>query len=481
MPVTRLISRRSILQAGGAVAVAGLTGGIAAGVRASGNNDAFGGLEPLREYWDWRRTWDIIIPISSVSSYPRVFMCYDRAAGVIATLSVDQSGNIMERKVYSDARRTWDIIVPSAFARTPETMGVIFYDRAAGYGSLQSIDQYGNLRELRSYPTWKTNYTQIVPYNTHDILFYARATGVATFNVADRSGGLREVRRANDFSRSWDLITPGHWNFGESGRQDLLFYDRASGIGSFYAVDSAAAMTEARTFRDWGRTWSMMSGEVLSFTKGSGLRIPTDLMMFDYSGGRSVYFDVYPDAYMGLVYDDRYESAEGWTHATPIGPDLLLFYNRPTGRALFMRTDFAPPTRPQPRPTAAPYPTATPSRPRPTQTPTPRPTVKPQVVTEKTRVSLEPGRGSSWYIYKGRSSDPRPNARIVSVTNQADKRISLFHWTSSGERRGPIYLKGGQTISDFSGMTVAGDWQAEVEGSQTAAPKKVNLEIVYSY
>jgi hypothetical protein len=65
--------------------------------------------------------------------------------------AIDQYGKLMERKLFTDARRTWDIIVPSAFCRTPETMGVIFYDRSAGYASLQSIDQYGNLRELRGF------------------------------------------------------------------------------------------------------------------------------------------------------------------------------------------------------------------------------------------------------------------------------------------------------------------------------------------
>jgi hypothetical protein len=484
MPFTRSVTRRGILRAaGGAAAAASAGAGTLAAVRASGESDAFGGLEPIREYADWRRTWDIIVPLSSVTSYPRVFMLYDRAGGTIAVMSVDQYGNTMERKLYTDARRTWDIIVPSNFCRTPETMGVLFYDRAAGYGSLQSVDQYGNLRELRSYTNWRRSWTHIVPFANNDILLYDRAAGYASFQIADRTGGMRETRAYNSFSTTWDLITPGNWNFGAQGRQDLLFYDRTNGAGAFYAVDTAANLTSIRTFYDWGKSWSMMSGETLAFTKGSGLRIPADLMMFDYRGGRSVYFDVYADGYMGLVYDDRYESAEGWTHATPIGPDLLLFYNRPTGRALFLRTDFPPPVRPQPVPTVAPYPTATSTRPRPTATatPRPRPTLVPQVITEKTRVSMTPGKGSSWYIFKARTSDPRPNATIVSVTNLSEKRISLYHWGNRGDRRGPIYVKTGQTITDFDGMSVGGEWQADVEGSQSAAPKKVVIEVSYSY
>ncbi|MFM9106671.1 MAG: hypothetical protein ACKOWF_08230, partial [Chloroflexota bacterium] len=305
MSLTRsAITRRGVLRAAAAAAVVPAAGAaLRAGVRASGESDAFGGLEPIREYADWRRTWDMIVPLSAVSSFPRVFMLYDRAAGVIAVMSVDQYGNTMERKLYTDARRTWDIIAPSNFCRTPETMGVVFYDRAAGFGSLQSIDQYGNLRELRSYPNWRRSWSHVVPFADNDLLLYDRAAGYASFQLADRTGGLREIRPYNTFSTTWDLITPGNWNFGVPGRQDLLFYDRANGVGAFYAVDTAANLSQIRVFNDWGRTWSMMSGESLAFTKGSGLRIPADLMMFDYAGGRSVYFDVYPDAYMGIVYD----------------------------------------------------------------------------------------------------------------------------------------------------------------------------------
>ncbi|MGI9254715.1 MAG: hypothetical protein ACR2J8_13305, partial [Thermomicrobiales bacterium] len=348
MPIARNLTRRGILLTAGGAAAATLSAGLLAGVRASGESEAFGGLKALREYTDWRRTWDNIISLSSVTTYPRVFLAYDRAAGVIGVYNVDQFGNITERKLYTDARRTWDIIVPSNFARTPTTMGVIFYDRAAGYGSLQSIDQSGNLRELRGYPNWRRSWTHIVPFATNDVLLYDRNAGYASFQLADRTGGLREIRSYNSFSTTWDLITPGNWNFGVPGRQDLLFYDRAAGIGAYYAVDETASLTSVRTFYEWGRTWSMMSGESLAFTKGSGLRIATDLMMFDYAGRRSVYFDVYPDAYMGLVYDDTYVSAEGWTLATPVGPDLLLFYNRPTGRALFLRTDLPRAVKPVP-------------------------------------------------------------------------------------------------------------------------------------
>jgi hypothetical protein len=65
------------------------------------------------------------------------------------------------------------------------------------------------------------------------------------------------------------------------------------------------------------------------------------------------------------------------------------------------------------------------------------------------------------------------------VKNTADKRIALIHRERSGKRTGPVFIKAGEVSDRFNGMTVSGDWEARVDGSQSEAPARIPLEVRY--
>jgi hypothetical protein len=55
---------------------------------------------------------------------------------------------------------------------------------------------------------------------------------------------------------TWSIILSG--NFGGDGASDLLFYDRAAGVGEYYRNNGGANLSQLRVYDNWRKTWAQI-------------------------------------------------------------------------------------------------------------------------------------------------------------------------------------------------------------------------------
>ena len=425
-------------------------------------------LTELASYGGWRTTWDLIVPLVTDAGYPRTFLLYDRAAGQAAPLAVDQTGAVRQLQTLSGWRRTWNVMVSSGFPRVPGARGLIAYDKSAGLLTTLQIDGVGTVHELASYPWWRKSWTAFAPFGTDGLVVYDRGAGYTTFFSIDTSGVPSELHSYNDWRTSWDILTSGPFVSGALPPRDLLLYDRSARQAAGLTVSTGGAISRFASFAGWRQTWTSISGGLFRLRGYSGIAA-ADLVLFDQSAQEVEFLDIGPNSALNSLLLTPTPGSNRWTSITPLGPDLLLFYDRVTGTAGFYVTDPAPLPVPTPTPTPTPQPTLTPT-----------PAIVP---SDRTNVRLEQNKGANnWNAYEGKSADPAnrgSSAIITGVKNTTDKRISLIHWDRSGRRTGPVFIKAGEVSTAFNGMGVAGDWQAMVTGSESEAPPRVTLEVRY--
>ena len=427
-------------------------------------------LVPLATYAGWRTTWDLIVPLNADRPFPRTFLLYDRAAGQVKVIAVDAFGGFREARTYSDWRKTWDVLIPSRFPGTSSDTGLFAYDRAAGYVTTFKIDALGNIQTLRNYANWRKTWTSFTAYGTNGLLAYERSSGYATFFSLDQTGATLVLRSYNDWRATWDLLTNGPFTSAELPGRDVLLYDWAAGQADGLTVNANGEIAPFANFSGWRQTWTSMQGGSFLF-RGYGGSMTADLLRFDQNAQELEFLDVGAGSTLTSILLTPTPDVHSWSHVTAIGPDLLLLYDRATGAAAFYATDRAP----LPVPTVTPSPT-----PIPTPTAIPTPTIIP---TDRVNVRLEQGRGNDWHTYTGKSSDPisggSQKAYITGVKNTSNKRISLIHRDRSDKRTGPVFVKATEVSDAFNGMEVAGDWEAQMTGSQSDAPPRVTLEVRY--
>jgi hypothetical protein len=447
----------AILASGSAVAASrALAGAFAASGTLPG-----AGFTELATYTGWRRTWDLIVPLSASRAFPRLFLLYDRAAGEAKLISVDAAGRFTEIRQYTGWRRSWETIIASGFPRVLGTAGLIAYDKAAGVLGSMKIDQFGVLQNLQSATNWRKTWTAFVPVGTAGFLAYDRAAGYGTLSSVDSSGMVREVRSYNDWRATWDIITAGPFTTATMPSGDLLFYDRAARQAEGLNFRGTGETVRFATYNGWRQSWTSIQGGLflLRSLTASGT---ADQLLFDQSAQELEFLDIGPSNALTSLLLTPTPQNRAWTHVSPIGPDLLLLYDRANGVAGFYVTDRAP--RPTPTPTPIP--------------PTPTPTIP---KTGQVTIRLQQGRGNLWHTYTAKADDPKTppgrKAYITGVKNTADKRIALIHRDKSDKRTGPVFVKAGELSDAFNGMTVAGDWEARVTSSQSEAPARIPLDV----
>jgi hypothetical protein len=98
---------------------------------------------------------------------------------------------------------------------------------------------------LRNEGSWRTSWDLAVTGgwagpNNSGLLLYDRAAGVGAFYAVDARGDLQLLQQYDDWRTSWDLAVTGGW----AGPNDsgLLLYDRAAGFAAFYAITSGGNM-----------------------------------------------------------------------------------------------------------------------------------------------------------------------------------------------------------------------------------------------
>jgi hypothetical protein len=418
-------------------------------------------LTALATYSGWRRSWDLIVPLSVDRAFPRPFLLYDRAAGEAKLIVVDANGDFREVRQFSGWRRSWDTITPSGFPRTLGVYGLILYDKAAGALGILQIDQFGGLRELQTYSTWRKSWTAFAPVGSAGFVAYDRAAGFGALFSVDAAGTVREVRSYNTWRQTWDLITAGPFTSGAMPPGDLLFYDRGARQAEGMTFLGTGQTIPFASYSGWRQTWTSIQGGSFLFRGFSGSST-ADLVLFDQAAQELEFLDIGSNSLLTSLLLTATPGARDWTTAAAIGPDLLLLYDRASGTSGFYATDRAP----RPVPTTTPIP------------PTPTP-VAPQTDVETIR--LQQGRGNLWHTYTAKSDNPKTsggrNAFITGVKNNGDKRIALIHRDKSGKRTGPVFVKAGELSDGFNGMGVGGDWEARITGSQSEAPARIPLEV----
>lgn len=464
-----MLTRRRMLLAAASLLSAGLaarTGQIRA--QASGSVPG-AGLTELALYTGWRRSWDLIVPLSTDRAYPRRALIYDRVAGEAKLLAIDAGGGFFELNVFSGWRTTWSLITPSSFPRQLGVNGLVLYDRQIGEISLQQIDQFGNMRPVRSYPNQRKTWSAFLPIGTSDLLAYDRLGGFATLFSIETTGSLQEIRSYNDWRMTWDLLTTGPFTSGTMPSSDILTYDRNARQAAASSISGIGEITQFASYTMWRTTWSSIQGN-LFLVQGTNSSGTADLVLYDRSASEVEFIDIGPGNVLNSLLLTSTPRGLDWTSVTALGPDLLLFYDKLTGTAGFYTTNRVPATNPTPTPVP------------PTPTPAPPPVV---VQPGETTVRLQQGNGNLWHTYRAKSNNPRSKSglipRITSVTNQGDKRIALILRDKQDRRRGPVFLKAGERSEAFNGLTVGGDWEARITGGRSTAPNRIPLLVTYDF
>lgn len=458
------VARRTLLQGAAASALVAVVGTARQTTPAEASGVLPGAtLTELRTYTGWRRTWDLVVPLSTDRAFPRRFILYDRAAGEGALLAVDAAGNASELTIYSGWRRSWDTIIPSGFPRVLGVSGLVFYDKSVGQISTMRIDQFGNALQTRSFPNHRKSWTIFAPVGAAGVLMYDRNAGFGSLTSVDTDGGLTEVRTYNTWRTTWDIITMGPFTSGALPSGDLLFYDRAARQAEGNSFLGTGDFTRFASYSGWRSTWSSLHGGLLLF-QGYNASDTANVICFDRDARQVEFIDIGPSNALSSILLTATPGANTWTSVTPLGPDLLLFYDRVNGVGGFYTTTKAQVSQPTPTPVP----------------PTPTPVVS---QSGEVNVRLQQGKGNLWHTYTAKSDNPNVSsgltARITSVTNTGDKRIAIIFRDKKGKRTGPVFLKGGETSNAFNGMTVGGDWEGRITGGRSEAPARVPLVVTY--
>lgn len=471
LPTRAFLSRRNVLLGAvllGAGAAIRFSAGPAAASAIAGAS-----LTELAVYTGWRRSWDLIVPLSTDLAFPRRALIYDRQAGEAKLLAVDAAGGFVELNVFTGWRTTWESITPSGYPKQLGVNGLVLYDRQAGVIALQRIDQFGNLHADRVLPNQRKTWSAFLPIGAAGLLAYDRASGFATLFAIATNGSMTEVRSYNDWRTTWDLLTTGPLSTGSLASGDFLTYDRGARQAVASTISGEGEITQFAAYNGWRSTWSSIQG-TLFLIQGPSSAGTADLMLYDRSAAQVEFVDIAPGGILDSLLLARTPRGIDWTSVTALGPDLLLFYDQASGTAGFYTTNRVPVSTPTPTPSPTPIP--------PTPTPTPTPVVnQPDEIT----VRLQQGEGNLWHTYRAKSSNPRSDsdlrARITGVTNQGDKRIALIVRDSEDRRKGPVFLKGGEHTDAFNGLRVGGDWEARITGGRSTAPNRIPLLVEYEF
>jgi hypothetical protein len=110
---------------------------------------------------------------------------------------------------------------------------------------------------VNSYANWRKTWSIIIPCNITgsqyaDLLFYDRAAGVGEFYSTDGKGNLTLLSSQSTWRTSWTEIHA-------IGFTELMFYDATAGVGEFYTTDIHGNMTLLKSYTDWRKTWHLIA------------------------------------------------------------------------------------------------------------------------------------------------------------------------------------------------------------------------------
>ena len=257
--------------------------------------DGEGGISFLRHYDDWRRSWTLIVPGIFGNSGNTGLLLYDQAAGFGAFYDTDGHGNIVLLREFNDWRTSWTHILSGRFTDSPYS-GLLFYEQADGYAETYATNGTGGIAIVATHPGWRSSWTHIVAGEFidtldwdqpiyDDLFFYEGSTGYCETYESDGQGGISLNASESDLPAATTHIVPG--SFGGDGNSNLLFYDQATGIGTFRNF-SGMNWVPLEDF-SWPRKWDLLTRgnfwmadpEDRLFADGAF----TDLVLYDRADG----------------------------------------------------------------------------------------------------------------------------------------------------------------------------------------------------
>lgn len=212
--------------------------------------------------------------------------CYDQNTRVGAFFATVRSGRLNDGTIVQDGPRQvgpnhtfehrWTHIATGRFPDLHEAFPVrlLFHDAVSGNQEDHATDGRGGLKRIRFMRTSNTTLTHLLTGRFGDkagILMYHASLGKGQFWAVDNQlGQMRVVKEFDGWRGSWHSIVAG--NFSNSAYDDLLFYDKAAGVGEFYRLDGQTRMAQIRLHDNWRRTWQhVVPGQYLQNAAFDGL------------------------------------------------------------------------------------------------------------------------------------------------------------------------------------------------------------------
>jgi hypothetical protein len=171
-----------------------------------------------------------------------------------------------------------------------------------------------------------------------DLLFYERPTGQGEF-YATSGGGISLLGETHtDWRRTWALIVPG--GFSDAPYTHLLFYDRTGGEGEFWSTSGAGGISLiGETNTGWRTSWTfILPGR---FEDQSNY---TDLLFYERRTGQGEFWRSNGDGTISMIGETNTGWRTSWALIVPgkfADGDFtdLLFYERSTGQGEFWRSN----------------------------------------------------------------------------------------------------------------------------------------------
>ena len=208
---------------------------------------------------DWRSSWTQIVKGHFSASPFDDLMFYDPSTGQ-GEFYRTGNGDVTRIGVTNTGwLSSWSLIVPGKFANGLFT-DLLFYDASAGLGEFWRTDGQGNVSRIGVANTdWLKSWSMIIPGKFSngpftDLLFYDRAAGIGEFWRTDGQGNVSRIGTNTNWRKDWSIIIPGNFSGGQF--TDLLFYEPSTGTGEFRRTDGHGNDSVIRGYHDWRKSWT---------------------------------------------------------------------------------------------------------------------------------------------------------------------------------------------------------------------------------
>lgn len=223
----------------------------------------------LREWDNWRTSWDAIVPGYFARGAGTDLLFYDGDAGHVEIYDLDASGNMVRSRRITGWGHDYDVVLPGWWSSVFPYTDLLFYDRGAGRLEICHVISTLRLLGIRTYADFGSNWDLVVTGRFaggtaglyDDIVRYDRSEGVGEILASTDLGlievdELRSLRRWDNWRTSWDMIVPGRFDDGDCN--GLLFYDRQTEEAEFYSVVDEGEIRLLNGYSNWRATWSQI-------------------------------------------------------------------------------------------------------------------------------------------------------------------------------------------------------------------------------